>query len=85
MKTAVRYIKHESILIGDTIRVEEVIEDATVIRVGQVASRDRVSYGTDYITSKGIVLYTHTRDNLKTAKIALLDRAMNVREINTLW
>lgn len=81
MKTAARFIKHESIKIGDTIKVEENIADITVTRVGTVAKRDHSHFGTDYVTAQGVALYTHTRDGLKTAKITLLARALNVSDM----
>jgi hypothetical protein len=70
----VRLIKHDSIRTGDTIKVEQEYEDATVIKIGTVAKRDHSNYGTDYLTSAGVALYTHTRDDLTKARITLLKR-----------
>ena len=82
----VRYIKHDSIRIGDVIKVEQQVEDATIERKGQVAKRERSTYGTDYLTAAGIVLYTYTRDDLTQARITLLRRTHNITEMeNTLW
>lgn len=76
-----RHIKHTSIQIGDTIKVERQIMDATVTHIGKVAKRERSTYGTDYLTTGGIVLYTHTRDELTTGKITLLHREHNITEM----
>lgn len=81
-KTApARFIKHDSIKTGDVIKVERQIQDAIVTHVGRVAKREHSNYGTDYITAEGIVLYTHTRDDLAKAKITLLERSLNVEEL----
>jgi len=84
--TTTRFIKHTSIQVGDTIKVEQTYEDATIIKIGRVQKRDHSSIGTDYLTAEGIALYTHTRDDLSRAKITLLDRPSNVTELESrLW
>lgn len=81
--TNARFIKASSILVGDHIRVVETWQDAEIVKIGTVAKRERSTYGTEYITNGGIVLYTDTRDGLSKAKITLLNRPVNVQSMRT--
>jgi hypothetical protein len=84
--TTARYIKHESIKIGDVIKVERKVQDATVTTIGRVARRDRGLHVTEYTTDQGIVLLTHWHDGISTGgKITLLSRDHSVSEIVSLF
>lgn len=73
-RTAGRYIKPETICIGDVIRVTEKKRDTTVSVVGTVAKRERGRNYTEYVTAEGVTLLeTYTHDDRKYT-VTLLDR-----------
>lgn len=57
-----RFIKHTSIKIGDLIRVHFSFHDMDSTRVGVVAKRDSSTGPTEYMTPKGVTLFTVFRD-----------------------
>lgn len=81
----VRFIKTESIMIGDTVKVEQEWEDCTVIRIGTVARRDHSRHMTEYLTNKGVVLLTHFPEAPEKTKISLLHRSINAEQLERLF
>lgn len=72
----IRTIKHESIRLGDVVRISGRIGDMEVARVGTVAKRTHSSIGTEYTTPSGMVLLTVYRDgstDFVKLRIALLN------------
>ena len=74
--TTVRYVKIDSVLIGDTIRVETTDEDIKETKTGTVAYRDYTTDGHYLYTSKGKVIAFVPRDGLNRPKISLLNRRL---------
>jgi len=72
---AVRYIKAETICIGDTIKVQSTDRDLLTCKFGIVARREHYPNSTDYETSAGITLLTVFADGYKAYDhIVLLHR-----------
>jgi hypothetical protein len=73
----VRYIKPESIQIGDTVKVSKPFQDAIVSTVGIVAKRDHVGDFTEYLTAQGVLLLEHNRRMPEKVKVTLLNRTLD--------
>lgn len=74
----VRYIKPESIKIGDTIKVEGQYHDAVFTRTGRVAKRDQQRGLTEWLTAQGVIMVTrydsgHVDGNVKVTLLNRLD------------
>lgn len=69
-----RYIKPETICIGDLIKVTRKFKDAEISEVGRVAYRDHEGRYTDYLTSEGYLLVQLIAGVTYPRKITLLDR-----------
>lgn len=73
-----RYIKAETVCIGDTIKVTyPATEQNDIARsyIGTVASRNRLPpFVTEYNTAKDQVLFSHVIGEKPTYRITLLDR-----------
>lgn len=78
-----RYIKPETICIGDTIKVTTKEMDTEVSRVGRVARRLHYNQITEYITAEGVSLLVQNR-GMVDCKVTLLKRedGLDVRENN---
>lgn len=69
-----RYIKPETICVGDVIRVTEKRQDVEVSTVGTVARRNYGTNFTEYVTEQGVTLLeVYTFDDRKI-RVTLLDR-----------
>jgi hypothetical protein len=73
----VRYIKPETICIGDVIRVTRKFKDTEQSVVGRVADRQQHTYSTEYSTAEGVVLYEHFRFNQQKVTVTLLERPLS--------
>jgi hypothetical protein len=72
-----RYIKAETICIGDTVRVSHDELDSTVSIVGVVGKRERRGRETEYFTTGGrLLLTTIYGATARTRTITLLDRVV---------
>jgi hypothetical protein len=69
-----RYIKPETICIGDTIRVTRKHKDAEISVVGKVAFRRVFNHSTEYQTEQEQVLLEHFRYTPQKLTVTLLDR-----------
>lgn len=74
--TTVRYVKVDSVLIGDTIKVETRDDDVIVTKTGTVAYRDYTLDGLCLYTSKQSLIAFIPRDDLIRPKITLLNRRL---------
>lgn len=81
----VRYIKPETICIGDVIRVTTKHKDIETSVVGRVARREVYNYSTDYITNEGVTILEHFRYTGSSATVTLLERANNVTVLEGLF
>lgn len=71
----VRYIKPETICIGDVIRVTRKHKDVEISTVGRVANRQVYNYSTDYVTADGVTLYEHVRyAPIQKVTVTLIER-----------
>jgi hypothetical protein len=71
-----RYIRPESIQIGDTIKVDKPFHDSIVSHVGIVAKREHLGDFTEYRTVKGVILLEHNRRMPEKVKVTLLKRTL---------
>jgi hypothetical protein len=69
-----RYIKPETIVIGDTIRATIKVKDIEVAVVGKVAKREHTLSGTEYISAEGATIFETYKFDDRHLRITLLDR-----------
>jgi hypothetical protein len=72
----VRFIKPDSIQIGDTIKVDKPFQDSIVSHIGIVAKREHLGDFTEYRTTQGVILLEHNRRMPEKVKITLIKRAL---------
>lgn len=75
-----KYIKPESICIGDTIIVRNEMQDSVVSYTGTVNTRHHYSHTTEYATAQGVVLLACHADGTTAppnCTITLVNRKAN--------
>jgi hypothetical protein len=71
---AARYIKPETIVLGDVIRATVKNKDVEISHVGAVARREHNAASTEYISAEGVTLLEVYRFDDRKIRVTLLDR-----------
>jgi len=74
MSAKVRYIRPETICIGDIIKVSWNHKDVIKSIQGEVAHREHYTHSTEYSTAEGQVLCTHWRYQKPDFRVTLILR-----------
>lgn len=80
-----RYIKPETICIGDLIRVTRKHKDVEISVVGKVASRQHFPHSTEYQTVEGYVLLEQFYTTPEKVVVTLLQREYTQTELPIKW
>lgn len=80
-----RYIKPETICIGDLIRVTRKHKDVEISVVGKVASRQHFPRSTEYQTANGYVLLEQFYSTPEKVTVTLLHREYFQTELPIDW